>query len=69
MTTNTVERRVAHLSIVGESALSPDVLRKATLVAATEATVLLRGESRTGKESSRGSYIAHLFEAEDRSWH
>ena len=36
--------------MVGQSAEWKEVLRKATLVAATETTVLLSGESGTGKE-------------------
>ena len=39
-----------HGRVVGQSAEWKEVLRKATLVAATETTVLLSGESGTGKE-------------------
>ena len=50
MATNTiVECRVDHRP-VGESLLWRDVLRKAALVAATDATVLVSGESGTGKD-------------------
>ena len=69
MTTNAVvERRFEHLRIVGESARWRDVLRKAMLVAATDATIPVSGESGTGKEVVRGSSIARLFEAPNRLW-
>jgi transcriptional regulator with PAS, ATPase and Fis domain len=45
-----LESTSRHGCIVGQSAEWIDVLKKATLVAATEATVLLSGESGTGKE-------------------
>src|SRR5467141_732903 len=45
-----LESTLRHGHVVGESAEWIDVLKKATLVAGTEATVLLSGESGTGKE-------------------
>ena len=70
MITNTAgEHRFEQLRIVGESAVWRDVLRKAKLVAATEATVLVVGESGTGKEIVARYIHRASLGAEDRSWH
>jgi transcriptional regulator with GAF, ATPase, and Fis domain len=45
-----LEARPGHGQVVGKSALWLDVLKRATQVAATETTVLLSGDSGTGKE-------------------
>jgi len=41
---------MTHAGVVGESTEWKDILKRATLVAATDTTVLLTGESGTGKE-------------------
>ena len=45
-----LDARSGHGHVVGKSALWMDVLKRATQVAATETTVLLSGDSGTGKE-------------------
>jgi transcriptional regulator with GAF, ATPase, and Fis domain len=45
-----LDARPGHGHVVGKSALWMDVLKRATQVAATETTVLLTGDSGTGKE-------------------
>jgi transcriptional regulator with GAF, ATPase, and Fis domain len=45
-----LDARSGHGHVVGKSALWMDVLKRATQVAATETTVLLTGDSGTGKE-------------------